>query len=113
MDLREIDQIKEAEKEAVNLIETARHRMKLAMEEAKREGEERFSVRLSDAETRLRSEREKEEEILRKELLFVMSEAENEVSNLRSKGEKNVNAAVLQVVRIVTGEEDVLSSSNE
>ena len=113
MDLREIDQIKTAEGEAGSLIDAARHRMRLAIEEAKREGEERVHIRSSDAEDRLRSERESQVTLLKEEITTIMTEAEGRASELRKTGTKNMEPAVIRLVGMITGVDDVLPGTNE
>ncbi|NLV26810.1 MAG: hypothetical protein GXY48_06555 [Methanomicrobiales archaeon] len=113
MGIPEIDQIKKTEEKAVLLIEATRQRMRLAIDEAKREGEERLSIRLSDAEKRLREERERHEELLNQETKKLLDQAEIEAMQIRQTGNNNKEAAVMRLVSMITGENHVLSRPDE
>ena len=103
MAIPEIDQIKRSEEEAADLIEAARHRKTLAIEEAKREGEDLVLLRLSDAEKRLREERERAETQVAHDHARLLEEAQKEAGQIRSDAEKQKDEAVSFLVRLVTG----------
>ena len=104
MAIPEIDQIKRSEEEAAALIEAARHRRMLAIEEAKREGEGLVLMRLSDAEKRLREERERAESQVAREHARLMDEAIHEAGQIREYAERQKDMAVSFLVRLITGE---------
>ncbi len=104
MAIPEIDQIKRSEEEAADLIEAARHRKILAIEEAKREGEDLVLLRLSDAEKRLREERERAETQVAREHARLLEEAQKEAGQIRGDAEKQKDEAISFLVRLVTGE---------
>ncbi|ABD41497.1 hypothetical protein Mhun_1776 [Methanospirillum hungatei JF-1] len=104
MAIPEIDQIKRSEEEAAALIEAARHRRMLAIEEAKREGEGLVLMRLSDAEKRLREERERAESQVAREHARLMDEVHHEAGQIRAYAERQKNTAVSTLIRLITGE---------
>lgn len=103
MAIPDIDQIKRSEEEATYLIEAARHRKTLAIEEAKQAGENLFFIRLSDAEKRLREEREQAEKEVANEHIRLIAEAQKEASHIREEAEKQKKLAVQVLVRLITG----------
>jgi len=103
MAIPEIDQIKRSEEEAASLIEAARHRKILAIEEAKREGNDLVLIRLSDAEKRLREERERAESLVAREHARLMDEAHKQAGQIRDDAERQKDAAVSILVRLITG----------
>jgi|GEM_PF-1291310 len=113
MGIPEIDQIKKSEQEAADLIEAARHRKKLVIEEAEREGEGLIALRLSDAEKRLRDEKEKAEQQVSEERSLLMEKAGDEAQHLMETALLKKNAATQRLVRLITGEDHVLSSPDE
>jgi len=113
MGILEIDQIKKCEQEAADLIEGARQRKKLAIEEAIREGEERMALRLSDAEKKVWEEREGAEKDMQEEHTLLLKNAKDEARRIREHSTQKKDDAVLRLIRMITGEDHVLSSPNE
>ncbi|HOL41806.1 hypothetical protein [Methanospirillum sp.] len=103
MAIPEIDQIKRTEQEAADLIEAAQRRKTLALEEAVREGEALVQLRLSEAENRLREEKERAGKEAFMQQSWLMEEAQKEIGHIREYAQKNHTTAVQSLIRLITG----------
>jgi vacuolar-type H+-ATPase subunit H len=103
MAIPEIDQIKRTEQEAADLIEAAQRRKTLAIEETVREGEALVQLRLSEAETRLREEKEQAGKEAFMQQSRLIKEARKEADLIREYAQKNHTTAVQSLIRLITG----------
>jgi vacuolar-type H+-ATPase subunit H len=113
MAIPEIDQIKRCEEEVADLISTAHSRKTLAIEEAEREGDDLVRIRLKDAENRLRDERERAEKEVSNFHVQIIDQSRKKAAQLRDEAEQLKHKAVWHLIQLITGERDVLSSTNE
>ena len=112
MILREIETIRENEKHAVDLVIKARFDAEKKGRDAHIQAEDHHSERMRDAEAALRREREQAEEQVRTEIRALEEGSSREAEELQRIGEENLGEAARALVKIITGEEDVLSGQD-
>lgn len=112
MILREIERIRENEKHAADLVVKARSDAEKIVRDAHIQAEEHHAEWMRDAEAALKEEREQAEEQVRTEIRALEEVSSREAGDLRRIGEENLGEAAKALVKMVTGEEDVLSGQD-
>lgn len=112
MILREIERIRENEKHAADLVVKARSDAENLVRDAHVQAEKHHAKRMRDAEAALNEERELSEELVRNVIRSLEEVSSQEAEELRRVGKENLNEATRALVKIVTGEEDVLSGQD-
>ena len=112
MILREIERIRENEKHAADLVVKARSDAEKIIRDADIRAAEHHEERMRDAEAALKDKREQAEMQVRREIGALEEDSSREAGELRSIGKENLAQAATALVKIVTGEEDVLSGQD-
>ncbi|HUU75527.1 MAG TPA: hypothetical protein VMW63_05505 [Methanoregulaceae archaeon] len=109
----EIDKIKAAEEEAISQIQNARERAAELQVQAKEQVELRLKTALEQAAHEIDIYRDEKISLADRQVSEIAFEATKSAESLQLEYEKRMSGAVAHIVKWVTGEDCVLSSTYE